>query len=108
MKKFVFLVAVAAIAISASLTSVDAKPGGPGIGMIGGGGNNGGGGGGYPNKPGCCGGFTGNPHGWGGGWGGGISVGLVNTVGGGDCYYVRRRVLVPGIGVVIRRQLICE
>ena len=69
-------------------------------------------------KPGCCGGFNPggggfHPH-WGGGFGGGISVGLVGLdsgygVGGsGDCYYVRRKVLVPNIGLVNRRQLVCE
>jgi hypothetical protein len=63
------------------------------------------GGGGYPFKPGCCGGFTGHPH-W--GWGGGVSIGLVDTIGSGDCYYVRRTVLVPNIGLVSRRQLVCE
>lgn len=68
-------------------------------------------------KPGCCGGFNPgggfHPH-WGGGFGGGISVGLVGldsgygVGGGGDCYYVRRKVLVPNIGLVNRRQLVCE
>jgi hypothetical protein len=109
MKKIMLFAAVAAIAASASVASVQAKGiGGPG--GMGGGKNspNGpyppGGGGGYPNKPGCCGGFTGNHH-W--GWGGGFTVGLVNA-GGGDCYYVRRNVVVPGIGVVSKRQLVCE
>ena len=63
-------------------------------------------------KPGCCGGFNpggGNwhphPH-W--GFGGGISVGLVDTGFSGGCYYVRRSVLVPGIGIVSKRQLVCD
>lgn len=110
MRKLMLFAAVAAIAASASLTPVQAKGiGGPGMG----GQNNpngpykpggGFGGGGYPNKPGCCGGFTGHHH----GWGGGVSVGFVNTVSDGDCYYVRRRVVVPGVGVVSKRQLVCE
>jgi hypothetical protein len=38
-----------------------------------------------------------------------LSIGLVVDTGyGGDCYYVRRNVLVPGMGVVSRRQLVCE
>jgi len=62
---------------------------------------------------GCCGGWTGGHH-WGGGWGGGLSVGIGLDSGygyagyGGDCYYVRREVLVPNIGLVSRRQLVCE
>lgn len=61
---------------------------------------------------GCCGGWQGG-KGWGGGWhhwhGGGLSVGLIDSgVIGGDCYYVRRAVVVPGIGVVNKRQLVCE
>ncbi len=62
---------------------------------------------------GCCGGWNGG--GWGGGyhhhWHGGFGVGIVDAgygVGGGDCYYVRRNVLVPGIGLVSKRQLVCE
>jgi hypothetical protein len=56
------------------------------------------------------GGWTGNHHGWGGGygWGGGISVGLVSNVSDGDCYYVRRSVFVPGVGIVGKRQLVCQ
>lgn len=66
---------------------------------------------------GCCGGWNGG--GWGGGWGGGfhhwhggyggIGIGFVDAgYGGGDCYYVRRTVIVPGIGPVNKRQLVCE
>jgi hypothetical protein len=64
---------------------------------------------------GCCGGWQGGKGfggGFGGGWhhGGGLSVGLIGLDSdvGGDCYYVRRAVLVPGIGVVNRRQLVCS
>ena len=121
MKKLVLFAAIALVAASTSLTSAQAKPGGGGIGQVGGigqgggfgGGVKGGGGGrGIPKNPGCCGGWTGNKGwggGFGGGFGGGISIGLVNnSVGDDDCYYVRRAVLVPGIGVVNRRQLVCE
>jgi hypothetical protein len=110
MKKMMLFVAAVAIAASASVSLAQAKGiGGPGMG----GKNNpngpytpggGFGGGGYPNKPGCCGGFTPHHH-W--GWGGGISVGLVSNAGG-ECYYVRRNVVVPGLGVVSKRQLVCE
>lgn len=62
-------------------------------------------------KPGCCGGWNPHPH-----FGGGISIGVgivdpgysVGYAGyASDCYYVRRNVLVPGIGVVSKRQLVC-
>ena len=63
-------------------------------------------------KPGCCGGWNPgggfHPH-----WGGGVSIGIGLDSGygyggyGGDCYYVRRNVLVPNIGVVSRRELVC-
>jgi hypothetical protein len=104
MKKFLLIAAVAAIAASASIASAQAKPGG--IGKIGGVGSGGGFGGGK-GFPGCCGGFTGNHH-WGHGWGGGISVGLVSNVSEGDCYYARRSVFVPGVGLVGKRQLVCQ
>ena len=62
---------------------------------------------------GCCGGWTGG--GWGGGyhhhWHGGFGIGVIDAgygVGGGDCYYTRRTVLVPGIGLVSKKQLVCE
>jgi hypothetical protein len=60
---------------------------------------------------GCCGGWQGG--GWGGGFhhwhGGGLSVGLIDTgVIGGECYYVRRAVFVPGIGMVSKRDLVCS
>lgn len=63
---------------------------------------------------GCCGGWNpggGGFHHWHGGWGGGLSigVGLVDSgYGGGECYYVRREVLIPNIGLVSKRQLVCE
>ena len=61
---------------------------------------------------GCCGGWNpgGGFHHWHGGWGGGFSIGVGLDDGydsGGDCYYVRREVLVPNIGLVNRRQLVC-
>ena len=62
-------------------------------------------------KPGCCGGWNpGGNHHWHGGFGGGLSIGigLDSGYGGGECYYVRREVLVPNIGLVSRRQLVCE
>jgi hypothetical protein len=102
MKKIMLFVAAAVIAASASVSLAQAKGiGGPGMG----GKNNPNGpyppgGGKYPNKPGCCGGFTPHHHHhW--GWGGGIGVGF-------ECYYVRRNIVVPGIGVVSKRQLVCE
>lgn len=62
-------------------------------------------------KPGCCGGFTPQPH-W--GVGGGLSVGVGVGIDPGfsagyasDCFVVRRAVLVPGVGLVKRRQLVC-
>jgi hypothetical protein len=61
---------------------------------------------------GCCGGWNpgGGFHHGHGGWGGGLSigVGLVDSGYGGDCYYVRREVLVPNIGLVSRRELVCQ
>jgi hypothetical protein len=89
MKKFV-LIAAAAVALAASAIT----PASAGF-------------------KGCCGGWTGGHH-WGGGWGGGLSIGVGLDSGygyvgnGGDCYYVRREVLVPNIGLVSRRQLVCE
>ena len=86
MKKFV-LIAAAAAAISAASAVTPANAG----------------------FKGCCGGWNpggGFHHHWGGGFG--LSVGLVDSGYGGDCYYVRRTVLVPNIGLVSRRQLVCE
>jgi hypothetical protein len=63
---------------------------------------------------GCCGGWQGG-KGFGGGFGGwhhggGLSVGLIGLDAdvGGDCYYVRRAVVVPGIGLVSKRELVCS
>jgi len=59
---------------------------------------------------GCCGGWNpggGFHHQWHGGFGGGLSIGLVGYEGGSDCYYVRRSVFVPGIGIVGKRELVC-
>jgi hypothetical protein len=61
-------------------------------------------------KPGCCGGWNPQPH-WGGGFGGGLSIGVGLGAGygvGGDCYYVYRKVLVPNMGIITRRQLVCQ
>lgn len=60
-------------------------------------------------KPGCCGGFAPQPH-W--GFGGGVSVGVgidpgFSTGYTSDCFVVRRAVLVPGVGLVKRRELVC-
>ena len=65
---------------------------------------------------GCCGGWQGG--GWGGGYHhhwhggfGGIGIGVIDAgygVGGGDCFYARRTVIVPGIGPVSKRTLVCE
>ena len=40
----------------------------------------------------------------------GIGIGIVDAGygGGGDCYYVRRTVIVAAIGPVSRRRLVCE
>ena len=59
-------------------------------------------------KPtGCCGGWTPQPH-----WGGGVSVGIGVDPGfsvgyGGGCYYTYRNVLIPNIGIVKKKQLVC-
>ncbi|MBI5319708.1 hypothetical protein [Bradyrhizobium sp.] len=61
-------------------------------------------------KPtGCCGGWTPQPH-W--GFGGGLSVGIGIDPGfsagySSDCYFIRRTVLVPGVGLVKKRQMVC-
>ena len=65
-------------------------------------------------KPGCCGGWNPGGGGFHPHWGGGISIGVGLSSGygygggyGGDCYYVRRNVLIPNIGIVSKRQLVC-
>jgi hypothetical protein len=62
-------------------------------------------------KPtGCCGGWNPQPH-W--GFGGGVSVGLgvvdpgFSAGYGGDCFYTYRKVLIPNIGIVMKKQLVC-
>jgi len=59
-------------------------------------------------KPtGCCGGWHPQPH-----WGGGISIG-VGVVdpgfsgGYGGCYTTYRKVLIPNIGIVMKKTLVC-
>jgi hypothetical protein len=67
-------------------------------------------------KPtGCCGGWNPQPQ-----FGGGISVGigLGSGVGvvdpgfsggyGGDCFYTYRKVLIPNVGIVMKKQLVCS
>jgi len=59
-------------------------------------------------KPtGCCGGWNPQPH-W--GFGGGISVGIGVDPGfsSGGCYYTYRKVLIPNIGIVMKKQLVCS
>ena len=87
MKKLI-LIAAAAVALAASAAS----PPAPSI-----------------IRPGCCGGC--NPGG--GGFhqhlGGGLSIGISLDSGyAGDCYYLRRKVLVPGMDLVSRRQMVCN
>jgi hypothetical protein len=49
---------------------------------------------------------------WNGGYGfsGGLSINLAQPVSAdeGDCYYVRRQVFIPQVGVVSKRQLVCN
>jgi hypothetical protein len=65
-------------------------------------------------KPtGCCGGWNPQPH-----WGGGISVGIglgggVGVVDpgfgyGGGCYHAYRQVLIPNVGLVMKKTLVCS
>jgi hypothetical protein len=50
-----------------------------------------------------------NNH-WNGGYGGGLSVSFAApaVADEGDCYYVRRRVFIDGVGVVMKRQMVCN
>ena len=115
MKKAMLVLAAAAISI-ATLSANSAANAGPlpqypgpiGVGNVGSGPH-------VPHFPGPIGvgNIGGGPHfGGGGGFGGGISIGLVSSgpdyADGGDCYYVRRAVVVPGVGVIRKRQLVCE
>ena len=60
-------------------------------------------------RPGCCGGCNPGGGGFHQHWGGGLSIGISLDSGyGGDCYYVRRKVLVPGMDLVSRRQMVCN
>ena len=59
-------------------------------------------------KPtGCCGGWNPQPH-WGGGlsFGVGIDPGFSGGYGGGG-YYAYRKVLIPNIGIVMKKTLVC-
>jgi|KBSMisStaDraftv2_1062788.scaffolds.fasta_scaffold1927011_1 hypothetical protein len=53
-----------------------------------------------------------NNHHWNGGgyYGGGLSVGFATSAVAdeGDCYFVRRRVFIDGVGVVMKRQMVCN
>jgi hypothetical protein len=51
-----------------------------------------------------------NNHWNGGGYGGfGLNINLAQPVSDeGDCYYVRRQVFIPQVGVVSKRQLVCN
>jgi hypothetical protein len=44
------------------------------------------------------------------GYGGGLSINFAQpqAMDEGDCYYVRRRVFIPGVGVVAKRQMVCN
>jgi len=68
-----------------------------------------------------CGNLVGcNPNTWtpghnnhwngGGGYGGGFSINFAQpqAMEDGDCYYVRRQVFIPEVGVVSKRQLVCN
>jgi len=47
---------------------------------------------------------------WNGGYGGGLSINFATPVAAdeGDCYFVRRRVYIDGVGVVAKRQMVCN
>ena len=51
-----------------------------------------------------------NNHWNGGGYGGGLSVSFATSsvADEGDCYFVRRRVFIDGVGVVMKRQMVCN
>ena len=46
----------------------------------------------------------------GGGYGGGLSINFAqpSVAEEGDCYYVRRQVFIDGVGVVSKRQMVCN
>jgi hypothetical protein len=47
---------------------------------------------------------------WHGGYGGGLSINFAApaVADEGDCYYVRRQVFIDGVGVVSKRQMVCN
>jgi len=47
---------------------------------------------------------------WNGGYGGGLSINFAQpaAMDEGDCYFVRRRVYIDGVGVVAKRQMVCN
>jgi hypothetical protein len=51
-----------------------------------------------------------NPWNGGGGFSGGLSINFAQpqAMDEGDCYYVRRQVFMPEVGVVSKRQLVCN
>jgi hypothetical protein len=75
-----------------------------------------------PVKPGCQGSLVGcnpntwtpgNHNHWNGGYGGfsgGLSINIAEpaAMDEGDCYYVRRKVFIPEVGVVMKRQQVCN
>ena len=70
-----------------------------------------------PAKNPCTGNGWCNPNGSGYGpayYGAGLAVGVglasirFASVDDGDCYYVRRRVFIPGVGTVRKRELVCD
>jgi hypothetical protein len=91
MKKLLLVCATAAIAATAAIGSAEAKPGF---------------GGGFKPWPT----FNPHPHWHGGGIGLGLGVGLGGPtyVANDDCFYVRKRVFIPGYGVVVKRKLVCS
>ena len=52
----------------------------------------------------------GHHHHWNGGYGGGLSINFAApaVADEGDCYFVRRRVYIDGVGVVARREMVCN
>jgi hypothetical protein len=53
---------------------------------------------------------TGHHNHWNGGYGGGLSISFAQpqAMDEGDCYYVRRKVFIPQVGMVSKRQLVCN
>ena len=114
-KTFAFVIAAAVVGVT-SLTSFEASawPLKPGVSPMPGkfgqpsGGCPGGLVGCTPNTytPGHSGG--GNWHGGGWGYGGvGLNINVAQPASDGDCYYVRRKIMTD-VGIIIKRQLVCE